>query len=160
MPLASIPLALALLAAPSLPAAPAPQDPPAEGDEVQRLETWPELERDTRDVVRTDISRLRKARTPEMAEDAEAALVVVGAAIVPELLPTIGKERDDDARERMRRVPAFVRGMVVKRVEAHCRKQRIPRVTVAELDRIRSRMPASRVFGRAGLRSGGGPGSD
>jgi len=49
---------------------------------------------------------------------------------------------------RMQRVPAFVRGMVIKSVELHCRKNGVPRVTVEELDRIRSRMPASRVFGR------------
>jgi AdoMet-dependent heme synthase len=55
---------------------------------------------------------------------------------------------DDDARERMERVPAFVRGMVVKAVESYCRKNGIERVTAPQLEAIRGRMPASRLFGR------------
>lgn len=54
---------------------------------------------------------------------------------------------DAAARERMGRVPAFVRGMVVRRVEEYCVKHGIRTVTTAQLDEIRSRMPASRVFG-------------
>jgi hypothetical protein len=57
-------------------------------------------------------------------------------------------EWDPDARERMQRVPAFVRGMVIKAVESHCAKHGISRVTEQQLDEIRSRMPASRIFGR------------
>jgi hypothetical protein len=95
----SLILALALCA----PTASAVQDPPVEG-EVTHLEAWPALERDTLELVRTDIARLRKARTPEMGEEAEAALVTVGAGIVPELLPTLGKERDAAALARIERV--------------------------------------------------------
>jgi hypothetical protein len=54
---------------------------------------------------------------------------------------------DDEARERMKKIPAFVRGMVVKAVEDSCRKSGLARVTVAELDSIRSRMPAGKLFG-------------
>jgi radical SAM protein with 4Fe4S-binding SPASM domain len=54
---------------------------------------------------------------------------------------------DDAAAERMKRVPAFVRGMVVKAVEESCRKSGLERVTVEELDRIRSRMPTPKFFG-------------
>ena len=55
---------------------------------------------------------------------------------------------DDDARERMKRIPAFVRGMVVKAVERSCRESGIERVTVSELERIRARMPAPKFFSR------------
>ena len=55
---------------------------------------------------------------------------------------------DGEARRRMERVPAFVRGMVVKRVEDYCRQKGIARVTIAQLDEIRSRMPASKIFTR------------
>ena len=55
---------------------------------------------------------------------------------------------DDDATERMKRVPAFVRGMVVKAVEDSCRKNGIGRVTVEELERIRARMPTPKFFGK------------
>jgi len=56
---------------------------------------------------------------------------------------------DDGAAERMKRIPAFVRGMVVKAVEDSCRKKGIDRVTVEELERIRARMPTPKIFGRA-----------
>jgi AdoMet-dependent heme synthase len=54
---------------------------------------------------------------------------------------------DDDARERMKQIPAFVRGMVVKAVELHCRKNGIERVTRGHLDDIRAKMPTGRIFG-------------
>jgi radical SAM protein with 4Fe4S-binding SPASM domain len=57
-------------------------------------------------------------------------------------------EWEPAARERMKRVPAFVRGMVVAAVERRCREQGIARVTVAQLEEIRSRMPTPKLFGR------------
>jgi AdoMet-dependent heme synthase len=54
---------------------------------------------------------------------------------------------DDDAAERMKKIPAFVRGMVIRAVEESCRKSAVDRVTVEELERIRSRMPTPKMFG-------------
>jgi radical SAM protein with 4Fe4S-binding SPASM domain len=54
---------------------------------------------------------------------------------------------DDDAAARMKKIPAFVRGMVVRAVEESCRRNGISRVTVEELERIRARMPTPKVFG-------------
>jgi hypothetical protein len=54
---------------------------------------------------------------------------------------------DDAAMARMKKIPAFVRGMVVKAVEESCRKNGLDRVTVAELERIRARMPTPKMFG-------------
>ena len=54
---------------------------------------------------------------------------------------------DDAAAERMKKIPVFVRGMVVRAVEDSCRKNGLDRVTVDELDRIRSRMPTPKMFG-------------
>jgi AdoMet-dependent heme synthase len=54
---------------------------------------------------------------------------------------------DDDAAARMKRIPAFVRGMVVKAVEDSCRRNGIGRVTTEELEKIRSRMPTPKLFG-------------
>jgi hypothetical protein len=54
---------------------------------------------------------------------------------------------DEKAAERMKKIPAFVRGMVVKAVEDSCRKRGIDRVTADELERIRARMPTPKVFG-------------
>jgi hypothetical protein len=61
-----------------------------------------------------------------------------------ESLPTI--PWDEAAAERMKKVPAFVRGMVVRAVEESCRKSGLERVTVEELERIRSRMPTPKFF--------------
>jgi radical SAM protein with 4Fe4S-binding SPASM domain len=62
----------------------------------------------------------------------------------PESGPTIAW--DDAASERMKRIPAFVRGMVVRAVEETCRKNGLSRVTVDELEKIRARMPTPKIF--------------
>ncbi len=54
---------------------------------------------------------------------------------------------DDTAAARMKKIPAFVRGMVVKAVEDSCRRNGISRVTAEELERIRARMPTPKMFG-------------
>jgi hypothetical protein len=54
---------------------------------------------------------------------------------------------DDAAAERMKKIPAFVRGMVIGAVEESCRKRGLDRVTVEELERIRARMPTPKLFG-------------
>ena len=53
---------------------------------------------------------------------------------------------DDTAATRMKNVPAFVRGMVIRAVEESCRKEGLDRVTVEELERIRARMPTPKLF--------------
>ena len=63
----------------------------------------------------------------------------------PESPPSIAW--DDAAAGRMKKIPAFVRGMVVRAVEESCRKNGIDRVTVEELERIRARMPTPKMFG-------------
>jgi radical SAM protein with 4Fe4S-binding SPASM domain len=62
---------------------------------------------------------------------------------------------DDAAAERMKKIPAFVRGMVVRAVEDSCRKNGINRVTVDELERIRARMPTPKMFGIGAPQAGG-----
>ena len=47
----------------------------------------------------------------------------------------------------MKKIPAFVRGMVIRSVEESCRKNGLDRVTVDELERIRARMPTPKMFG-------------
>ena len=54
---------------------------------------------------------------------------------------------DDEAARRMKKIPAFVRGMVMRAVEESCRKGGLDRVTVEELERIRARMPTPKMFG-------------
>jgi AdoMet-dependent heme synthase len=54
---------------------------------------------------------------------------------------------DAAAEERMKKIPAFVRGMVMRAVEDSCRKNGLSRVTTEELERIRARMPTPKMFG-------------
>ncbi len=75
-------------------------------------------------------------------------------ALAPAIAPAIeyGRESsptiawDEAAAARMKKIPAFVRGMVVKAVEESCRKNAISRVTVEELERIRARVPTPKFF--------------
>ena len=53
------------------------------------------------------------------------------------------------AQARMQRIPAFVRGMVVRAVEESCRRNGVGTVTVEELEKIRARMPTAGLFGGA-----------
>jgi hypothetical protein len=120
--LVSVALLAALASPPALLAAvqdppPAPQEPPpgekpppAERPIVRRLEAWPALDGKARETVRVDVERLRKARTDEMADQARDALVQAGSAIVPELLPVVGKEKDPHALQRVLGVLETVTG--------------------------------------------------
>ena len=54
---------------------------------------------------------------------------------------------DDVAAARMKKIPAFVRGMVTRAVEESCRKNGVVRVTAEELEKIRARMPTPKIFG-------------
>lgn len=92
---ASLIAALALC----LPAAPAPLA--FDDDPVERLDAWPALDRDVEDVVETDVERVRKARTPEMAEFAREGLIGVGAGAAPHLIEALGAEKDEAARGRL-----------------------------------------------------------
>jgi hypothetical protein len=76
-----------------------------------------------------------------------------GGAKPPGLTIEYGLESDTNiawdgaAEDRMKKIPAFVRGMVVKAVEDSCRRNGISRVTVDVLERIRARMPTPKLFG-------------
>ena len=75
------------------------------------------------------------------ARELGVAKAEYGRAVVQEL------EWEPAAMERMKQIPAFVRGMVTKSVESWCRKNGVARVTTPVLEEIRSRMPAPNVFG-------------
>jgi AdoMet-dependent heme synthase len=85
------------------------------------------------------------AGSPLLALRGPAA--VSGAPVIeygPESPTTIAW--DDEAAARMKKIPAFVRGMVMRAVEESCRKNGLDRVTVEELERIRARMPTPKLF--------------
>lgn len=73
----------------------------AEGAPAERLSAWPEIPRASRDQAKLDLERLRKARTPEMGTQAHAGLLALGAGCVPSLLDALGREQDEEARERL-----------------------------------------------------------
>jgi radical SAM protein with 4Fe4S-binding SPASM domain len=61
---------------------------------------------------------------------------------------------EPEARERMQRIPAFVRGMVTRAVESWCEKNGVMVVSATALEEIRSRMPTPKVFGMGAGRGG------
>jgi radical SAM protein with 4Fe4S-binding SPASM domain len=77
----------------------------------------------------------------EAAEHFRPATVAYGEPAAPNLA------WEPAARERMERIPAFVRGMVTRAVESWCEKNGVVVVTAAVLEEIRSRMPTPKVFG-------------
>ncbi|MCY2959326.1 MAG: HEAT repeat domain-containing protein [Planctomycetota bacterium] len=80
----------------------APATPTAAVVSKERLAAWPKpVDKDT---VLTDIERVIKAHVPEMAEQGRDALVAAGASAVPFVLDRYGRERDEDARERLHEV--------------------------------------------------------
>jgi hypothetical protein len=89
--------------------------------------------------------------SPERAPDNSCAKA--DGAKPPGLIIEYGGESpatiawDDAAAARMKKIPVFVRGMVVRAVEESCRKSGLERVTVEDLERIRARMPTPKMFG-------------
>ena len=86
-------------------AAPLARCVPGPGQEKPvRLEAWPTLEAEAAKGLKLEIEKLRRATSPEMASAADAALRAAGAGVVPELLPTLGKEKNPEAQKRIEAV--------------------------------------------------------
>jgi AdoMet-dependent heme synthase len=92
--------------------------------------------------ARSPLLTLRGSGSPALSERSESKSAIEYG---PESPPTIAW--DDEAAARMKKIPAFVRGMVISAVEESCRKNGLDRVTVDELERIRARMPTPKMFG-------------
>ena len=81
-------------------------DTPAKGDadpkkDPERLEAWPTPDKDQAKLLKTELARLRKASTPEMAVGGREGLIGLGDVAGPALLTALGKEKSEDARERL-----------------------------------------------------------
>jgi AdoMet-dependent heme synthase len=92
--------------------------------------------------ARSPLLTLRGSGSPALSERSESKSAIEYGSESP---PTIAW--DDEAAARMKKIPAFVRGMVISAVEESCRKNGLDRVTVDELERIRARMPTPKMFG-------------
>jgi len=93
-----------LLGASATPAALPPQDPAPEEQEEQepkRLEAWPAVDQK---AVRSELARLRKARTAEMGRQGQAALIALGSGAAPLVIDKLSQEKGEDALERMHAV--------------------------------------------------------
>ncbi|MFT6713974.1 MAG: hypothetical protein ACJAVJ_001256 [Planctomycetota bacterium] len=91
------------LETPIAPAALVQEDADETTDEKkpQRAEAWPEISKDLKKELKTEISRLRKASTEGMASGGRDALIKLGAVAAPDLIKALGKERDEAARNRI-----------------------------------------------------------
>ena len=97
-------LALTPMTAPcasALPQTPAPEARPAPQAAKPRLEAWPALAGEAAKTAQSDVERVRKAHTEEMAELGRAGLVQAGAGCAPLLLSALGKEKDESVRARL-----------------------------------------------------------
>ncbi|MFT7487400.1 MAG: hypothetical protein ACI9F9_003261 [Candidatus Paceibacteria bacterium] len=82
--------------------------PPEETEgEVKRLAEWPSVDNK---AAKFELERLRKARTQEMGEQGQDALIKIGAGSAPFLLAKYGKEKDKLALQRMTEVLETVTG--------------------------------------------------
>jgi hypothetical protein len=66
-----------------------------------RATAWPEVPKELKKDLKTEISRLRKANTEEMGAGGRDALLKLGALAAPDLLKALEKERGEEARERI-----------------------------------------------------------
>ena len=98
--------------------------------------------------VGSPLLTLRGSGSPALNQRSESKGAIEYGGESP---PTIAW--DAAAAARMKKIPAFVRGMVVSAVEESCRKAGLDRVTVEELERIRARMPTPSSSGRLGHES-------
>jgi hypothetical protein len=105
-----VPCALVALAslAPSSSAYVVRQDPPKADDPkapakpVERWTAWPKPA--DKDQLLTDIERVCKAQTADMAKLGSEALIAAGGAGVPFVLERYGRERDEGAQDRLKDV--------------------------------------------------------
>lgn len=81
---------------------PPPKEQPAPDEKPKpRLEAWPELKGDALKTAQTDVERVRKASTEEMGALGRAGLIEAGAGAAPLLLTALGKEKDEEVRDRI-----------------------------------------------------------
>jgi hypothetical protein len=79
---------------------PVPKEQPAPGP-IVRLEAWPALVGDAAKTAPSDVERVRKAHTEEMAAQGREGLINVGAACAPLLLVALGKEKSEEVRAQL-----------------------------------------------------------
>lgn len=142
-PLTAAPCFVSLFTGDARPAVQEPvEEDAADEDPVERLEAWPELE-DER-ALKKSLSRLRSGRDEAQADEARNELSTAGAMVAPMLLEALGKERNEEARDRIAEVLAQVVGAAHTRLLAEWFDDNAPPV------RIWTRARAAR-FPDAGL---------
>jgi len=87
---------------PPVPATPTGETAASKSAPIERLAAWPKPA--DKDALITDIERVIKAHIPEMAAQGHDALVAAGVAAVPLVLERFGKERNEEARDRLHEV--------------------------------------------------------
>ena len=108
---------------------------PVDEKQPKRAEAWPEVTKDLGKELKTEISRLRKASTEGMASGGRDALVKLGAVAAPDLIKALGKERDEDARERIVEVLDSITGWEHTRLLAEHFEDRSEHVRLLTLRR-------------------------
>lgn len=114
---------------------PKPPDaaPPAEKP-VEKLAAWPKPV--DKDVVQTDIERVVKAHVPEMAIQGRDGLIAGGASVVPFVLERYGREKNEEAQERLHEVLIGTTGPEQTRLLAKEFESKLLPVRVFALHRV------------------------
>ena len=115
----------------------------------------------TGDVMAEDPLCTHQPGTLQPAVDRLRAVDVASTEYGQPAMPAMVALRwEPEARERMQRIPAFVRGMVTRAVESWCEKNGVAVVTATALEEIRARMPTPKVFGAGAATPKPPPASD
>jgi hypothetical protein len=86
------------------------EPPPAAQPAVPRLDAWPAVPKSSKELLETELAKLRKAATPEMAASGRDGLIALGACAGPGLIKALAAEKDELARARLLEVLLAVTG--------------------------------------------------
>jgi hypothetical protein len=118
----------------------AAQDPPPKKEQdqeqpkpVEKAQAWPEVDAA---AIKSEVERLRKARTEEMGADAQAVLIAAGAGVAPFLIDKLPHEKDESALARMKSVLEVVTDARHTRLLMQRFGDRAPEVRIWSLTRV------------------------
>jgi hypothetical protein len=124
------------------------------------LTAWPKPKKDEAKTLKTELARLRKAATPEMAAGGHAGIIALADVAGPALLKALGKEKSEDARERIAAALTEICGPLHTRLLAEAFDDRSEHVRLFALERAAAfpdpgiRKPAEAAFKAAEKRAG------
>jgi len=131
-----------------------------EAKKPKHLEAWPEPTKDQAKTLKTELARLRKGSTPEMAAGGLEGIMALGDVAGPALLKALGKEKNEEARGRIAAALTEITGPLHTRLLAEKFTDRSDDVRLFALERAATfpdagiRKAAEAAFKAASKRKG------